>query len=222
MKYIFLIRHTESIKNLENTFSSTKDDECLTPNGVLYATEIAKHISEFASRHSYKSNIIYSANSTRSIETAKIIANTINAKIQVDENLRSTRPGILMGAKKDEIKLTHPEYAQQYYLFEKGVFNVYDFKNPNNKEPKKAFENRVNTCVEKIISGNSDDFQIIIGHRSSLTAILLYFARKFHNYPENFSGHIPLDLGYISIIREVGNNWEILKVNEKIKIIDNL
>ena len=29
--YLFLIRHTESQKNIDDTFSSMKDDECLTP-----------------------------------------------------------------------------------------------------------------------------------------------------------------------------------------------
>jgi broad specificity phosphatase PhoE len=221
--YLFLIRHTESEKNKENHFSSLKDDECLTPKGELDAEEIAKHISDFVAQHSYKCRNIYSANSARSINLAQKIASLIQAQILVEEGLRSTRPGVLAGANKDEVKTTHPEYAQQYYLFEKGVFNVYDFKNPEKKEPKRDFERRVNECVERIISDKSEDIKIIVGHRSSITAILLHFARKFHNYPENFSGHVPLDLGCISILRKTDNdNWEIVKVNEKYDIINEL
>lgn len=220
--YIFLIRHTESEKNIENHFSSMKDDERLTPKGEMEAMEIAKHISDFVARHNCKCKNIYSANSTRSIKTAQRIATLIHATIQIEEGLRSTRPGVLAGTNKDVIKKTHPEYAQQYYLFEKGVYNVYDFINPENKEPKQDFERRVNACVERIISDKSEDIKIIIAHRSSITAILLNFARKYHHYPENFSGHVPLDLGCASIIREMNNNWEILKVNEKSNIIKNL
>lgn len=220
--YLFLIRHTESVKNKENRFSSSEDNECLTSQGESDAVEIAKHISSFASQHSYRCNNVYSANSTRSIKTAEKIASSINANIQIEEDLRSTRPGVLEGAKKDRVKETHPEYAQQYYLFEKGVFNVYDFKNPENKESKRDFEHRVNTCIEKIVSDQSEDIKIIVGHRSSITAILLFYARKYHNYPTNFSGHIPLDLGCVSILRQYDNKWEILKVNEKCSIIDNL
>ena len=186
------------------------------------AEEIAKHFSDFLAHHSYKCNTIYSANSTRSIKTAEIIANSIKANIQIEDDLRSTGPGVLAGTKKDKIKETHPEYAQQYYLFEKGVFNLYDSNNPENKEPKHDFEQRVNTCVERIVSDESEDIKIIIGHRSSITAILLHFARKCHHYPENFSGHIPLNLGYVSILREIDNKWEILKVNEKCNIINEL
>ena len=190
--------------------------------GVLNAVEIANHIYSFALRHSYKCSTVYSANSTRSLETAKEIANAINANIQIEDNLRSTKPGILMGTKKDALRMTHPEYAQQYYLYEKGVFNVYDFSNPANKEPKHVFEKRVKTVIEKIISNPNEDFHVVIGHRSSLTAILLYFARKYHNYPDYFFGHISLDLGCVSIIRKISNKWEIFKVNENSIVLDEL
>ena len=113
--YLFLIRHTESEKNTENHFSSLKDDECLTPKGERDAMEIAKHISGFVGRHLCNCSIVYSANSTRSIKTAEVIADSIHAKIQIEEDLRSTKPGVLAGAKKDEVKTTHPEYAQQFW-----------------------------------------------------------------------------------------------------------
>ncbi len=219
--YLFLIRHTESEKNKDNKFSSSLDDENLTVKGNADAVEIASYISEFIIKHSYKSKIVYSANSIRSIKTAEKIANSIDASIQIEEDLRSTKPGVLEGVKKDKIKETHPEYAQQYYLFEKGVFNVYDFKNPKDKEPKRHFEERVNACVDRILSDKNEDIAIIVGHRSSITAILLHFARRYHNYPENFSGHIPLDLGCVSILKEQNGCWEILKVNEKCNIISN-
>lgn len=220
--YLFLIRHTESEKNKDNKFSSSNDDENLTVKGNSDAIEIANYVSDFAIKHSYKSKSVYSANSIRSIKTAEKIANSIEANIQIEEDLRSTRPGVLEGVRKDKIKETHPEYAQQYYLFEKGVFNVYDFKNPKDKEPKRKFEERVTACVDRILSDKSEDIKIIVGHRSSITAILLYFARKYHNYPENFSGHIPLDLGCVSILKEKDGRWEILKVNEKCNIISSL
>lgn len=221
--YLFVIRHTESEKNVNNQFSSVKDDEKLTVKGELDANQIANQILKFVTMHSFKCNAIYSANSIRSIKTAEKIAEKIKVKVSIEENLRSTRPGILEGIKKDNVKNTHPEYGHQYYLFEKGVFNVYDFKVPENKEPKKEFEKRVNTCLHKLLSDKSEDVKIIVGHRSSITAILLDFAKKYHNYPENFSGHIPLELGCISVIKEIeDNNWAIIKVNEESRIINEL
>lgn len=220
---LLIIRHTESEKNAKNQFSSEKDDENLTEKGELDAIEIANEISKFIVANSLKCNIIYSANSTRSIKTAEKIANKLKIKIRIEEDLRSTKPGMLKGIRKDKVKYTHPEYGYQYYLYEKGVFNVYDFKVPASKEPKKDFEKKVNDCVRQILSDKNEDIKIIIAHRSSITAILLDFARRYHNYPQNFSGHIPLDLGYVSLLKETDdNNWKIIKVNEKCRTINEL
>lgn len=220
---LLIIRHTESEKNEKNQFSSEKDDENLTEKGELDTIEIANEISKFIIRNSFKCDNIYSANSIRSIKTAEKIAEKLKVKVKIEEDLRSTRPGVLEGIRKDSVKYTHPEYGYQYYLFEKGVFNVYDFKVPQNKESKKDFEKRVNNCVRRILSDKSEDIKIIIAHRSSITAILLDFARKYHNYPQNFSGHITLDLGYISVLKATeDNNWKIIKVNEKCTTINEL
>lgn len=220
--YLFIIRHTESEKNKKNQISSVNDDEKLTEKGERDAIEIANEISNYITKHSLRCNNIYSANSIRSIKTAEKIAEKLKVEIRIEEDLRSTRPGVLEGLKKDKVKNTHPEYGHQYYLFEKGVFNVYDFKVPENKEPKKEFEKRVNNCVSKILSDKSEDIKIIVAHRSSMTSILLDFARNCYNYPLNFSGHIPLELGYVSILKETDNNWEIIKVNEKCSGINEL
>jgi broad specificity phosphatase PhoE len=221
--YLFIIRHTESEKNRKNQFSSIKDDEKLTKNGELDAIEIANEISNYITKHSLRCKNIYSANSTRSIKTAEKIAEKLQVLVKIEEDLRSTRPGVLEGQAKDKVKYTYPEYGHQYYLFEKGIFNAYSFKAPENKEPKKEFEKRVNNCISKILSDRSEDIKIIVAHRSSMTSILLDFARKYHNYPLNFSGHIPLELGYVSIIKETeDSNWKIIKVNEKCYVIKEI
>ncbi|MDR1005307.1 MAG: phosphoglycerate mutase family protein [Bacteroidales bacterium] len=221
--YLFIIRHTESEKNIKNQFSSTNDDENLTENGESDAIEIANEISKFITKYSLKCNNIYAANSVRSIKTAEKIAEKLNAEVTVEENLRSTRPGVLEGITKDEVKNSHPEYGHQYYLFEKGVFNVYDFETPEDKEPKREFEKRVNNCVSKILSDKNEDVKVIVAHRSSITAILLDFARRFYNYPVDFSGYIPLELGCVSVLKETERNtWEIIKVNEKCSVINKL
>jgi len=220
--YLFIIRHTESEKNVKDDFASEKDLEPLTEKGTNNSAEIANHIAEFIKRKSLISRKIYTANSTRSKETAKEIANKLNLELCVEESLRSIKAGDLEGKSKQEAKDSYPEYMQQYYLFEKGLFNSYDFNAPKNKEPKKDFESRVNNCVDKIISDESENVKIIVAHRSSITTMLLEFAKKYHNYPTLFSGHVLLDLGNVTALkREENGTWKILKVNEKINEIIN-
>jgi broad specificity phosphatase PhoE len=218
--YLFIIRHTESEKNIEDNFSSEMDLEPLTEVGANNSAEIANHIADFIKRKSLISKRIYTANSIRAKETAIEIAKKLDLELCEEEALRSIKPGVLKDKKLG--KNSHPEYMQQYYLFEKGVFNSYDFNVPENKEPKKDFENRVNSCIDRIISDDSENVKIIVAHRSSITTMLLEFAKKYHRYPTIFSGYIYLELGNVSVLKREDNGiWKILKVNEKIGEIIN-
>lgn len=220
--YLFIIRHAESEKNTRNGFSSEEDLEPLTEKGKNDSVEIANYIADFVKNKSLTSKKIYTAGSVRSKETAEEIASKLNSEVCIEQALRSIKSGKLMGKSEKEAENSHPEYMQEYYLFRKGVFNSYDFNAPEDKEPKKDFEQRVISCINKIISDESESIKIIVAHRASITTALLEFAKKYHNYPTVFSGHILLDLGFVSVLKKEKNDtWKILKVNEKINNIIN-
>lgn len=221
--YLIVIRHTESIKNINTQFSSEYDLEDLTDIGKQQSLNIAKNLKEFIINKSLKCNKVYSANSTRSIETAKFIASYLDVDVSIEEDLRSTKPGSLAGKSEEEAKKTNPLFIEQLYLFRNGLFNAYDFKVADGKESKKEFEKRVNGCIDRLINDNTEDIKIVVAHRSSITTILLEFAKRFYNYPQDFSGHVPLDLGYASIlIKENISGWKFLKVNSEISSIKEL
>lgn len=221
--YLVVIRHAESEKNTNTQFSSEYDLEDLTDFGRQQANNLGKHLKEFIGANNLTCNNIYAANSTRSIETAKIISSYLENKVIVEDDLRSTRPGSLAGKSEKEAMLTNPLFIEQLYLFRHGLFNAYDFKVAEGKESKKEFEKRVNGCIDKILNDKSENFKVIIAHRSSITTILLEFAKLYYNYPKNFSGHIPLNLGFFSILQQENDcTWKILKVNSEISTIQNL
>jgi broad specificity phosphatase PhoE len=221
--YLVVIRHTESIKNINTQFSSENDLEDLTDIGRQQSINLGNCLKDFINEKSLICKNIYTANSTRSIETARIISSCLNAKISIEEDLRSTKPGTLAGKSEEEAKKTNPLFIEQLYLFRNGLFNAYDFQIAEGKESKKDFEKRVNGCIDKLLNDNSETIKIVVAHRSSITTILLEFAKRYYNYPQNFSGHIPLDLGYSSILfKEIDNNWKILKVNTEISNLKNI
>lgn len=221
--HLILIRHTESLKNVNNQFSSETDSESLTELGKQECSIIANDISDFMSKNNLTCNNVYTANSVRAIDTAKIIADKLSAKVQVEEALRSTKPGSLTGKSEAEAIKSNPEFIEQLYLFRNGLFNAYDFKVAENKEPKKDFERRVLRCLDEILSDESESIKIISAHRSSITGILLEFAKRYYNYPTNFSGHILLDLGKLSLVETTSDNkWKILKVNCKSSELNTL
>jgi len=201
---------------VNNQFSSETDGESLTEKGSEDCSVIAHDIHGFMIRKNLACHNIYSANSVRSIDTAGIIADELNAKVQVEEGLRSTKPGTLTGKSEAEAIKTNPEFIEQLYLFRNGLFNAYDFTVAENKEPKKDFERRVLNCLDAILFDESESLKIVIAHRSSITCILLDFAKRFYKYPTNFSGHVPLDLGRLSLTEKTNDGqWTILKVNCK-------
>jgi broad specificity phosphatase PhoE len=220
---LILLRHTESLKNVNNQFSSETDEESLTERGKGECSIIARDIHNFMIRKNLACHNIYTANSVRSIDTARIIADELNAKVQVEEALRSTKPGTLSGKSEAEAIKTNPEFIEQLYLFRNGLFNAYDFTVAENKEPKKDFEKRVLSCLSVILSDESENVKIIIAHRSSITCILLDIARRYYKYPANFSGHIPLDLGRLSLTEKTTDNkWRILRVNSESSELNTL
>jgi broad specificity phosphatase PhoE len=214
--YLLLIRHTESEKNINNQFSSENDDEKLTEAGEQNALYLVYKIRKFINSHKLFCKNIYSANSARARGTAKILADELHLNLCFEDALRSTKPGFLSGKSEEEALKSNPEYMKQLELFRKGLYNAYNFTVAEGKEPKKEFEKRVSDCIQNILSDKSETIKIIIAHRSSITSILMEFARKHYNYPTNFSGYVQLDLGYISLLKkDKDNNWEILKVNSK-------
>ncbi len=212
--HLILIRHTESLKNVNNQFSSDIDAEPLTELGKEESSVMANDIHEFMNRKNLTCTNVYSANSIRAIDTATIIASKLNVKVKVEEALRSTKPGALSGKSEEEAIRTNPEFLEQLYLFRNGLFNAYDFKVAEGKEPKKDFEKRVWGCLSEILSDKSENIKIISAHRSSITYVLLEFAKRYYNYPIDFSGYILLDLGKLSILETTNEDkWKISKVN---------
>jgi len=212
--HIVFIRHTESEKNVNNQFSSYKDKEPLTEIGMSQSENLGNDLLEFKERKNLTCKNVYAASSTRAIETAKIIASKLNATVSVEDALRSIKPGALSGKSEEEGLKTNPDFLEQLYLFRNGLFNAYDFTVAEGKEPKKDFEKRVWGRLSEIISDKSESLKIISAHRSSITYMLLEFAKRYYKYPQNMSGHVLLDLGKISLVETVAENkWKITRVN---------
>jgi broad specificity phosphatase PhoE len=136
--------------------------------------------------------------------------------------LVSTKAGKLAGIREVDAKQTNPNFINQLYLYRKGLFSAYDFQVAEGKEPKNEFEERVLMTFNNIINSyNGNDNVLLISHRSPITTILTYIAKKFYDYPEGFLGYVPLDLGYFSIIERKNNCFKIICVNESIDNICN-
>ena len=207
---ILLMRHMESEKNINRTFSSISNEECLTTKGEKDCYIIAETIKEFVTKNKLNVKNIYSANSIRARTTASVIAEKLGLSVMAFDELCSNKSGELLGKSEVEANRINPLFIKQLTLFRAGLFSSYDFVKVYRREDKHEFEKKVSTCIEQITLNDKGDLQIFVLHHSSLTAIMINYARKFYNYPSDFYGHVACDLGNVYLI----NNDEIVLCNE--------
>ena len=85
-KVIMLLRHAESVKNIENRFSSNKSLENLTETGKAQSRQFGEQIDCFLKNNHLTIKNIYCADSSRAIQTAEIIASKLDISVvPVDE-----------------------------------------------------------------------------------------------------------------------------------------
>lgn len=213
---ILLIRHLESEKNINNRFSTPENKEHLTDGAKQEGTELAKSIKKFIFNHKLNVDSIYCADSARAVETAEIMATSLSIKVVAFEDLLSTKTGILQGKNEDEAKDICPKYIEELELFRAGIFSAYNFTKVPNKEDKYVFETRVTNRIENIMCNETkEDVKIIVLHHSSLTAAVIYFARKCLNYPMDYYGLVVANYGGIYWIHSEDGIFEFKKANCK-------
>lgn len=220
---ILLVRHTESEKNVVNSFSSVEDAEPLTEMGVITARKVALSIYDFANRRGLRIKSVYSASSTRAKETATVIAKEFGAPVSDFNSLRSIDSGILSGISETEAGAHSNEFIWQLNLYRTGLYNSYDIRTFEGRENLRDFERRIQEAIDRILFMGEDTLKIMVLHRSPITATLLRFARDYHNYPRDFYGYVPLELGSISWVHQRENGLRtIMEVNISSEQLENL
>ncbi len=216
---IFILRHFESEKNISNSMSND-DTEHLTLHGRENCALFSKAFWSFCEKKQIRIIEIDSADSQRARECVEIInRDVLCPNIFFWQNLCSTNAGRLAGKKISEIKSIDPFFYDHYYLYRKGLLNLYYLDEKwadTEKESKKEFEKRVIDCFYNIIKnkGNKNEGILIIAHRASITAILINAVRKLGIYPSNFYGNVEVSLGGLSWISFTDNLIEIHFINE--------
>ncbi len=214
MVNILLVRHLESIKNVDKIFSSTFASDPLTSNGIADGEKLADSLAKFSSDRNLKANCIYTSNAQRALATANIISQRMGITCKGYDELLSFNMGGYSGEKEDDLIKKDPNLHEQLDLYRVGLFNSYNLSLPSAAEMPLMFEKRVNDKVRDIISIPGESLKIIILHRSPLTAILIDFARRYYRYPTDYYGFIKLDIGFISwLTMEDDKIGKINKVN---------
>lgn len=195
---IFLLRHFESIKNTQVTFSSIDDKEELTENGVIQGRQVSDNLSQILELKGLTVKNIYCAKSVRAQQSAEIIASVLSKSVQIQafSELLSIKSKDILGKTKKQIRESNPEFMRELSLYDAGIYSSYDFQREVGRNLKIEYEKKVCKCIEKIVNNEVDEnVKIICLHNSSLTAAVINIARKLCQYPKNYYGKVIADNG---------------------------
>lgn len=191
MKKLILVRHGQSIWNLENRFTGWTDVE-LSENGVLEAIEAGKVLKELG----FTFDIAFTSVLKRANETLYYILKELgleDIEVKYSYKLNERHYGALQGLNKDEIKAAYGE--DQVKLWRRSVdvkppvLTEDDKRYPGN-DPKYSFLDKnliptsenLNDTIARVCEYWLSDIQkevssknvIIVAHGNSLRALMKY------------------------------------------------
>lgn len=189
MAKLVLVRHGESVWNLENKFTGWTDVE-LSSNGIKEAHEAGKLLKNM----NFHFDIAYTSVLKRAIDTLQIIMEEMNLDVKVIENykLNERHYGALQGLNKDE---TIKKYGQeQVKLWRRSkdvrppLLSVDDKRNPkfdkkyigisdlplgeNLEDTIKRVKEYYEDVIKKDLLNNKD--VIVVAHGNSLRGLIAY------------------------------------------------
>ena len=162
MTKLIIIRHGESIYNLEHRYTG-QIDVPLTEKGVLQAKITANYILE-----NYKIDEIYSSDLSRAVNTAKPIADALGLPIKTDKRLREIDAGDWHNRLFSEIKVTEKE-AYDKYVSSGGLART-----PNGESLLDVL-NRTYEAVLDIIRENEGKTVLISSHNGPIKTLAVPF-----------------------------------------------
>lgn len=162
MTRLILIRHGESLYNLEKRYTG-QTDVPLTKKGILQAKITADYILE-----NYKIDAIYSSDLIRAIDTARPIAVALGLPIKTDSRLREIYAGEWQGMLFSDVSV---RYAKEYEEYKIGA----GLKRTHGGESLYDVQVRAHSAVLDIIRDNPDKTVLISSHNGPIKALTAPF-----------------------------------------------
>ncbi len=161
---LFLIRHGQTIWNVEGRYQGSKDTE-LTSAGIRQAKLAAKYLSKV------NFSKIYSSPLKRALATANIISKKIGPGVIIRDDLAEVDFGKWEGLKFYQIS---KKYHDDYFNWLDDPYT----NSPTDGESFARLTKRVTSEIEKIINENKDGTNIaVISHGGTILSLLIHWLR---------------------------------------------
>ena len=163
MPLLILLRHGQSVWNLENRFTGITDID-LSPMGIREAENAGKLLKQFPI------DLIFTSVLKRAIHTAAIVLKELGRSIPIIQNsaLNERNYGDLQGLNKDD---TISKYGEaQVHLWRRS----YETAPPNGESLKNTFDRVIPYYKVKIEPELKTKNVLIAAHGNSLRALIMY------------------------------------------------
>ena len=206
MATLILLRHGQSIWNLENRFTGSEDVD-LSPLGIEEAKESGLLLKK------YKIDFAFTSVLKRSIHTLNLILDIIGKNIPVFKSaaLNERCYGDLQGLNKSE---TEKKYSILQVLMWRRSFKI----TPPNGESLKTTYDRVTQYYQSDIVPKlrSNKTILVVAHGNSLRALIMYLEAISETAISDFE----IETGVLRIYH-FNDDFKITSINQTIKIEEN-
>ena len=164
---IFIVRHTETVGNIEKRLTGRQDYE-VTPRGEKLIQKLTTELSNI------KFDKIYSSTSGRAIKTVENLAKLNNLEIETKEDLCEMYFGKYDGWKWEDVNRIQPEIKQRQN-------EINEISGIEDQETMEHVADRMDKCIRNIVQTNIGKTILISSHGVAIEA----FLRKISGIPFN-------------------------------------
>ena len=173
---LFIVRHTETIGNVEKRLTGRKDYS-ITANGEILIQKLTRELENI------KFDKIYSSTSGRAIKTIEQIANKQKLKIEESDELCEMYFGIYDGWKWEDVNKIQPEIKQKQN-------EINEIIGIPKQESMEETANRIYDYILRILKDNEGKTILVSSHGIAIEAFLRKIENvKFRYEREKFCQH---------------------------------
>ena len=191
---IFIVRHTETVGNIEKRLTGRQDYE-VTPRGEKLIQKLTTELSNI------KFEKIYSSTSGRAIKTVENLAKLNNLVIETKEDLCEMYFGKYDGWKWEDVNRIQPEIKQRQN-------EINEISGIEEQETMEHVADRMDKCIRNIVQANIGKTILISSHGVAIEA----FLRKISGIP--FSQEREKFCQYNVAINELEYENDKFKINQ--------
>ena len=162
---IFIVRHTETVGNIEKRLTGRQDYE-VTLRGEKLIQKLTSELSNI------KFDKIYSSTSGRAIRTVENLAELNNLEIETKEDLCEMYFGKYDGWKWEDVNRIQPEIKQRQN-------EINEISGIEDQETMEHVADRMDKCIRNIVQANIGKTILISSHGVAIEA----FLRKISGIP---------------------------------------